>query len=54
MQFPSKIHQIYTDFTEIHIDKSGGGYNEIQLFNSQNKTGKHSLQNLRILFFIQL
>lgn len=54
MQFPAKFHQIYTDFTEIHIDKNGGGYNEIQLFNSQNKTGKKSLQNLRILFFIQL
>ena len=40
MQFPSKIHQIYTDFTEIHIDKNGGGYNEIQLFNSKNKTDK--------------
>ena len=53
MQFPSKFHQIYTDFTEIHIDKNGGGYNEIQLFNSKNK-GKKSLQNLRILFFIQL
>lgn len=54
MQFPAKFHQIYTDFTEIHIDKNGGGYNEIKLFNFQNKTGQHSLQNLRILFFIQL
>ena len=25
MQFPAKFHQIYTDFTEIHIDKNGGG-----------------------------
>ena len=53
MQFPVKFHQIYTDFTEVHIDKNGGGYNGIQLFNSQKK-GKNSLQNLRILFFIQL
>lgn len=54
MQFPSKIHQIYTDFKEVHIDKKWGGYNGIQLFNFQNKTGKNSLQNLSILFFIQL
>lgn len=54
MQFPAKFHQIYTDFTKVHIDKNGGGYNGIQLFNFQNKTGKKSLQNLRILFFIQL
>lgn len=40
MQFPAKFQQIYTDFTEIHIDKNGGGYNEIQLFNSKKKTGK--------------
>ena len=25
MQFPSKIHQIYTDFKEVHIDKKWGG-----------------------------
>ena len=51
----AQFYKFYADFAAAHIDKKiGGGYNGIQLFNFQNKTGKHSLQNLRILFFIQL
>ena len=54
MQFPRKFHQIYTDFKELHIDKiTGGGIIEFN-FLILKKTGKNSLQNLRILFFIQL
>ena len=40
MQFPRKFHQIYTDFTEIHIDKNGGGIMEFNFLIFKTKQAK--------------